>query len=156
VYKFPECVYKYMTNTWMSQTCAACQEAQICLEGQSDDFLPPQAQDVEIMHVFIQAGYGSQELAALNHCRMYTRDIYLSNICNATGTQLKQNSWNNPTQGVSIYTWSDYPKPTQMEWRGWQQALQQSLSLGHNLTLPLPLGHWFLEVPLIPLVLSCR
>jgi len=56
---------------------------------------------VEIMRVFIQAGYGSQELAALNHCRMYTRDIYLSNICNATGTQLKQNSWNNPTQGAS-------------------------------------------------------
>jgi len=41
VYKFPDCVYIYMTNTWMSQTCVACREAQICIEGMSDDFLPP-------------------------------------------------------------------------------------------------------------------
>jgi len=24
VYEFPDCVYKYVTNTWLSQTCVAC------------------------------------------------------------------------------------------------------------------------------------
>ncbi len=134
------------TNTSLTHGChklARHAEAQIIIEGMSDDFFPPRAHDVEIMRVFIRAGYDNQELALLNCCRMYTRDIYLSNICTATGTKLKQHCWNNPTQGASTYTWLDYPKPTPMEWRGWQQALQRYLSLGCNLSLPLPLGCWF-------------
>jgi len=95
--------------------------------------------------VFIRAGYRSKELEALNQCRMYTRDIYLSDICNATGTKLEQHCWNHATPGKSTYTWPIYPKPTPMEWRGWQLALQQSLSLDQNLPLPLPLGKWTLH-----------
>jgi len=33
--------------------------------------------------------------------------------------------------------------PPPMEWRAWQQSLEQMLSLGHNLTLPIPLGKWW-------------
>jgi len=46
---------------------------------------------MEIMQVFIRAGYQSKDLAALNQCRIYTRDIYLSDICNVTGMKLEQN-----------------------------------------------------------------
>ncbi len=111
----------------------------------SKDFLPPCAHDVELMWVFIQAGYQSKELEVLNWCRMYTRDIYQSDICNATGTKLEQHHWTHAIPGDSTYTWPIYPKPTPMEWRGWQLALQRSLSLGQNLQLPLPLGKWILH-----------
>jgi len=142
VFDFPNCTYTYITKTWLLHTCELCKEYQIRIEGMNEDFLPPWVNDVEIMRVFIQARYQSKELKVLNRCRMYTKDIFLSDICNATRTQLEQHRWTHAIPGDSTYTWPDYPKPTPMEWRGWQLALQQSLSLGRNLQLPIPLGKW--------------
>jgi len=34
------------------------------------------------------------------------------------------------------------PTPAPSEWLLWQTVLQQALSLGHNLALPIPLGKW--------------
>jgi len=107
-----------------------------------DNLTPPRAHDTELMQLFIRTSYWRNELAMLNQCRMYTRTIFLSNICNVTGTKLKQHCWNNPLQSESIYQWPLNPKPTPTEWRFWQQALQQMISLRCNLTLPIPLGKW--------------
>jgi len=145
VFDLPECAYTYITKTWLLHTCEICKEFQIRIEGMDEDFLPPRVNDVEIMRVFIRAGYRSKELEALNRCRMYTKDIFLSDICNATGTQLEQHRWTHAIPGESTYTWPYYPKPTPTEWRGWQLALQRSLSLGRNLQLPIPLGKWILH-----------
>jgi len=66
VFDFPECAYMYITKTWLLHTCELCKEYQIRIEGMNEDFLPPRVNDVEIMRVFIQAGYRSKELEALN------------------------------------------------------------------------------------------
>ncbi len=34
VFDFPGCIYKYITKTWLSQTCETCKEAQICILGE--------------------------------------------------------------------------------------------------------------------------
>jgi len=56
---------------------------------------------------------------------------------------MEQHLWNQLHITKSIYHWPKVPKPTPMEWRLWQQALQQATSLGRNLVLPLPLGKWY-------------
>ncbi len=73
---------------------------------------------------------------------MYMRAIYLLDICNASGTHIVQYIWKNPTILDSVYTWLAMPKPTRSEWNLWQTALQCALSLGCNLSLPIPLGKW--------------
>jgi len=65
---------------------------------------PPQEKDVELMRVFIWAGYQKLELIALNQCRLYLQVIYLLDICNALGTKIKQYLWTQPqmlTAGTS-------------------------------------------------------
>ena len=70
------------------------------------------------------------------------RAIYLSDICNASGTHIEQYIWKTPMILDSVYTWPAMPKPTPSEWHLWQTALQCALSLRHNLSLPIPLGKW--------------
>ncbi len=106
------------------------------------DYKPQQQGDVELMQLFIQAGYWKTELNTLNRLRLYLRVVYLSEICTAGGMHLKQHMWNQPTQQESPHQWLAIPKPMPTEWRLWQQALQKLISLSRNLTLALPLGSW--------------
>jgi len=73
---------------------------------------------------------------------MYTQSICLSDICMATGDTLEKFCWHSPIQKTSQYKWPITPKPTQMEWTFWQRSLQQSLSLGMQQSLPIPMGQW--------------
>jgi len=82
------------------------------------------------------------ELDMINQCQMYLRATYLSDICNTSGTHIEQHLWNNPMILDSAYTWPAMPKPTLLEWHMWQTALQCTLSLRCNLSLPIPLGRW--------------
>jgi len=109
---FPNCIYEYVTNTWFSQMCKTCKAAQLQIKGMNIDFTPPRAHDVELMCLCIWVGYWGKELAVLNHCQMYTRTIYLSDLCNATVTKLEQPCWTQLVQCESPSKWPDHPKPT--------------------------------------------
>jgi len=98
--------------------------------------------EIKLMWLAICIGYRTVELATLNQCCMYMRATYLSDICNAMGTKIKQHLWSQPTVLNSPYQWPSIPKPTPSEWQMWQQALWHALSLGNNLSLPIPLGRW--------------
>ena len=94
------------------------------------------------MRLFIQMEYRNTELNTLNRCQLYTQVVFLSDICNAAGTKLEQQLWNQLTVADSPYRWPIVPKPTPMEWRLWQQVLQKAMSVGRNLAIPLPLDKW--------------
>jgi len=142
ILEFPKCVYSYITPTWLTQTWESCREAFIQILSDSMDFSQPREKDMELMQIFIRSGYRHTELGMLNRCCLFSQMTYLSNICNATGTKLEQYLWQTPHRRESTYIWLAMLKPTQMDWRLWQQALQDSLLLGRNLTLPTPLGKW--------------
>jgi len=97
---------------------------------------------VELMRIFIQSGYQHTKLGTLNRCQLFSWRIYLSELCNATGMKLEQHLWKAPHQRESSYTGPVMPKPTQTDWHLWQQALQNSLLLRRNLTLPILLSKW--------------
>jgi len=69
--------------------------------------------------------------------------VFVLDICNVAGTNLESYLWNKPNLAESPYLWPKIPKPTPMEWRLWQPALQHATSTGWNLALPLQLGKWY-------------
>ncbi len=140
---FPEKVYSYVTPTWISRTWEVCQQYHIHVSGPTNRLELPCQADIKIMRMFLRKGYHNTELQVLNKCRMYLQVTFLSDICKASGRQLDQNIWKCPTRQESPHQWPIIPAPTPAEWRAWQQAIQQTTSVGRNLTLPLPLGKWF-------------
>jgi len=142
VLDFLDSVYTYVSPTWLTHTWESCHNACIQVLGDNTDQKPQKQKDVELMRLFIWMGYRNIELNMLNRCQLYLRVVYHLEICTSWGTHLKQYLWNQPTIAKSPYQWPVIPKPTATEWRVWQQALQQAISLGRNLALPLPLGSW--------------
>jgi len=138
-----EAVYSYVTPTWVTQTWESCQKHRIQVLGNHGDYSLPRQQDVELMQLFIRAGYWTTDLNTLNRCRMYSRVIFLSDICEAMGNKMEQYLWKQPQVTESVFHWPTIPKPTPTEWRLWQQAIQRATSIGQNLALPLPLGKWY-------------
>jgi len=79
---------------------------------------------------------------------MYIKVIYLSEICNAMGTKIKQCLWNQPIEVESPYHWP-VKIPNPHHWNGDAGSKpynRLSLSLGCNLSLPLPLGNWMTQM----------
>jgi len=138
----PEAAYSYVTPTWVMQIWKSCQRHQIQILGDHWDYSPLRQHDVELMRLFIRAGYQTTDLNTLNRCRMYLQVIFLSEICEATGNKMEQYLWKQPQVTKSAFCWPKIPKPTPTEWRLWQQALQWATSMGQNLMLPLLLGKW--------------
>jgi len=95
------------------------------------------------MQVFLRDGARGSELALLNRCRMYLQVVFISEICNGTGTQIAQHYWEGQkTTSISPYNWPRTHIPTQAKWNVWRQRLTSGLSLGQSQTLALPLGQW--------------
>jgi len=139
---FPDTIQDYITRTWVSEMWGACHQANIQIIGDQPQLEPQRERDTEIMRLFIQQGYRKNELEVLNQCRMYIHAIFLSDICTATGDALEQSMWQQPAPITSKYEWPMTPQLTPGEWNTWQRALQQTLSLGKQLSLSLPLGRW--------------
>jgi len=111
---FPECVYEYVTKTWVTQTCKSFRPAHIMLTGEPMELQAPREQDIELMHLVISTAYRMAELEMINQCQMYVKATFLSDICNAMGTHIKQHIWKHPMALDNVYTWPAMPKPTQM------------------------------------------
>jgi len=142
---FPEAVYSYITPTWERQMWESCWLHQIQVLGENTDYTLPRQNDVELMRLFIRTGYWNTDLNMLDRCQMYLHVVFLSEVCEAMGQKMEQHLWKQLHITESAFHWPKVPKPTPMEWRLWQQAIQQATSVGWNLMLPLPLGKWYLS-----------
>jgi len=142
IFTYPEAVQDYMTTTWLSQTWAACQKANIQIISQDTTFTPKRNNDVKLMRVFIQQGYQKNDLKCLNQCWMYMQSVYLSDICMVSRDMLAKFWLKSPIQIPSSYKWPLTQIPMPNEWTFWQCALQQAILLGISLTLPIPLSKW--------------
>ncbi len=142
IFNYLECVYAYVTNTWVTSTWQWCCQAQIQIRGEQPEILIPQVWDTELMRIFINAGYHKTDLVTLNKCRIYLGVMFLLEICTASGSVLEQHLWTMPCKTHSLHDWPAKQKPTPREWQFWQWTLQSTLSLRNQLTLPLPLGKW--------------
>ncbi len=110
-----EVVYTYVTSTWVSQTWESCRKYNIQILGNHGDLTLPCQNDVELMRLFIRAGYRKTELNTLNQCRMYLQVVFLSDICEATGYKMEQYLWKQPHVTESVFRWPKIHKPTTSE-----------------------------------------
>jgi len=70
---------------------------------------PQQEKDIELMWVFIRAGYQNLELSVLNWYRLYLQVSYLSDICNALGGSNPYQP--NPQTSSAGISGPEYQKP---------------------------------------------
>jgi len=74
---------------------------------------------------------------------MFLHSIFLSDICDGSGMTIENHSWEGAKpSSTHKYHWPQTSKPTGREWTLWQKALTQSLNLGRNRKLAVPLGIW--------------
>jgi len=79
------------TMLWFTQMWQYCKTLDINIITDIIDFELTGYQDKEIMRIFLQFRATGQDLASLNRCQMYVHAIYLSDICNSSGTTINNN-----------------------------------------------------------------
>ncbi len=51
------------------------------------------------MWIFLQAGFWNKELHSLNHCQIYLKIMFVSDICTGMGTTIDQRKWEGSATG---------------------------------------------------------
>jgi len=135
-----------ITPTWVSQCWVHCAQYGIDISTDLPDLKPHCERDKEIMRIFAEGGYRSADLALLNCCCMNLHIIFLSDICNGSGSCIEQKYWcKEQPANIYPYIWPMPAKLSTSDWNFWRKSLQLSLNLGHQQCLPLPLGCWYHE-----------
>jgi len=130
-----------VTDTWLKRLWLDCLRHQIEIHTDLPQILPPRIQDAELIRTFIDHGYHGQELRELNWCRMSLHAIWISDICDGTGSEILADCWNGQGTIESPYRWP--PTFTQLAyWSKWQQALTKCFGLDRWRQLSHPLGKW--------------
>jgi len=92
-----------ITNTWLKLLWLNCLHYQIVIQTDLQLAHPSWVNDIELMHVFAQHGYRGQELRELNWCRMSLHAIWISDICDGTGTEVLADCWYGKGSIESLY-----------------------------------------------------
>jgi len=130
-----------VTDTWLKRLWLDCLRYHIEIQTDLPTIPPRRLQDIELMRVFTNNGYRGQELSDLNRCRMSLHAIWLSDICDGTGTEVLADYWNGIQPTSSTYSWPPtHTRPS--DWRTWQKALHTCLGLDRWRRLGQPLGKW--------------
>jgi len=117
-----------VTETWLKCLWIDCHCYQISIQTNLLQSQPKWAHDTELMHAFTQHGYCGQELCELNRCHMFLHAIWISDICDGTGTKVLADCWSGNQLIKLPYRWP--PTITHPAyWPKWQQALTNCFGL---------------------------
>jgi hypothetical protein len=103
----------------------------------------PWQQDQFIMVAFLALNPSLEDLIACNHCRMFLRALYLSDITTGDGTSISEDAWNGRLcfSKYKLRSWTHYGKPPQSCWEIWRKWVKFAF-LGHGRRLRVSLGAW--------------
>jgi len=148
LFQIPTMFQACVTSTWVSQCWVHCTQYGIDITTDIPDLKPHRECDKEIMRCFAESGYRGADLALLNSCHMNLHVIFLSDICDGSGSRIEQQFWSKG-QPADIYPYN-WPLPANLstsDWNFWRRSLQLSLNLSQQQQLPVPLGCWYQEEP---------
>jgi len=99
--------------------------------------------DQLIMEAFISLNLPLDDLKACNHCRIYLRALYLSNIITGDGMYVDESAWNGTPYipPHKLKSWPHYGKPDRSSWEKWRKWVKIAF-LGRGRRLRNPLGNW--------------
>jgi len=143
VFEAPAALAPGITDSWIKASWLDMVNHNIHITADIPDFQTPREGDKEIMRVFLRAGFGTEEIASLNRCRMYSRVIFTSDICTGAGDQVDPRWLHGQiSNNHACYTWPRTGMPTTGEWALWHRAIQVAYNLDTRLWLPQWLGPW--------------
>jgi len=134
-----------VTNSWIKHVWTSTQERAITVSTNFSDIPIRRKGDIEIMRLFVQEGWKQPDLNHLNQCWMFLQVFLLSDMVEGSGRRIIQSCWDHPQPIDSPFIWPRMHDPPRGAWNLWRSALTQSLRLGRNQQLALPLGNWFAE-----------
>jgi len=143
IFKIPETYAGLLTELWIKNVWHTCQHYKIKIDNNISDGMGRQDNDREIMQVIVKVGATNTDLQSINRCRMWLQVNYLSKICMGDGKKITQMAWEGMEKNQTRYKWPRTQKPTQIEWKTWQQALLVAFQLNIQRVLQQPLGQWW-------------
>jgi hypothetical protein len=88
-------------------------------------FTPQRENDALIMQQLGALDLSLMEIKACNHCRMYLRVLYLSDIVSGDGLTILDSPWNGiRDESFHRETWPNFGNPPRTMWNVWRQALK--------------------------------
>jgi len=106
--------------------------------------MPPQrTNDQLIMEALLDTNVSGQELVTCNHCRLYLKVCYLSDITTGDGLYITEEAWigKYSAHASKDRSWPSYNRPPASSWKTWQKWVNKAfLSRGRHLKHPL--GSW--------------
>jgi hypothetical protein len=95
------------------------------------------------MEALLDINVSGQELVSCNHCRLYLKVCYLSDITTGDGLYITEEAWTGKYSAhvSKDQSWPAYNRPSASSWKTWQKWVTKAfLSRGHRLKHPL--GSW--------------
>ena len=96
------------------------------------------------MEDFVASGVTHDTLKRLNACRLYLQVITVSDICDAAGRMILEESLHGrlTRDRVSSFKWSIQPRPSQRAWKAWRDTLHRLYTRDASVRLRTTLGPW--------------
>jgi hypothetical protein len=111
--------------------------------------------DRSIMMEFTKYNPSTSELEAINHCRLFLKAYYISDIATASGNTLSYHVWvGEPRQfgKTSRFNWPTQGRPSTTSWDIWRGFLKMAI-LGRGMRLKTSLGPWLPRPGYVAMVL---
>ena len=134
-------------DTWIGAQWEFTSQFKIGLTPASPPLKARRVNDVFLMLILHALNLPDKEKKAFQRCRLFLQATTLTDICNAEGTQVTEDSWlgvrreNEPM----FYGWPLQKRPPPMDWQVWLKVLQ-SVTVPdvrqRNRALRQPLGIW--------------
>jgi len=96
-----------------------------------------------IMPSLVALQLSTDNLKACNHCRMFLKAIFLSDLVTGDRRDISEEAWNGHQllPGTRDTSWPIYGKPPHTSWRIWQYCIRRAVVVrGRHLWRPL--GPW--------------
>lgn len=108
--------------------------------------LPLRESDECIMTVLTESTkFGSKRMRVLNHCRLYLRVTYISELSTSLGDCLIPHFWcgsYDDRQSHPLHLFPRQSKPNDYAWALWRRAIRQAFCYPRSSRLRRPLGAW--------------
>ena len=108
---------------------------------------PHRTNDLYLMDYALSLSLSPRDICQINRCRLFLRVETLSDICNATGTKIAQNTHELHHCFRSRILWPRQTRPGKQHLRTWRRFIQHFCRSPDTLTLRQPLGSWTHPTP---------
>ena len=144
-FSYPSTHYAKLVDTcWTRTLWEFTSSHNIEIQSKHTRIETPRHQDSFLMEDFVASGVTHDTLKRLNACRLYLQVITVSDICDAAGRMILEESLHGrlTRDRVSSFKWPIQPRPSQRAWKAWRDTLHRLYTRDASVRLRTTLGPW--------------